>query len=318
MKVTIPASEWTPDLPNFGSMGIEALNVIPWRQGYKSFPSMVVFSTALTAACQGGYFARDSAANVYNFSGDATKLYRLVGTTQTDSSRLAGGAYATAIDDFWEFTQWGQTVIATNYADAPQVITLGGANFAALGGTPPKARHIAVIRDFVVLGNVNSGTPAPNEVFWSAINNSAGWTISAATQCDSQDLQGDGGWVQKIVGGEYGLIFLERQVWRMTYVGSPVIFQFDLIERNRGAYAPQSVIGWGNMVFFLADDGFYLIVGGSGAIPIGDGKVDKFFLSDLQTAFSYRVNAAIDPVNKIVMWAYPGSGSAGTPNSVVI
>src|SRR6185369_14797002 len=95
--------------------------------------------------------------------------------------------------------------------------------------------------------------------------------------------------------------------------------QFDLIERNRGAYAPQAVIGGGNMTFFLADDGFYVIVGGLPAIPIGAGKVDRTFVEELKTAFNYRVNTAIDPTNKLVMWAYPGDGSTnGTCNKILI
>lgn len=317
-KKVLPVGEWTPDMPDLGSGGITATNVIPWPNAYKSFPSLVPQSAALNARCQGGTFARDSAANVYNYAGTTSKLYQQVAgsTSYVDSTRLAGGAYATAIDDWWEFALWGQTVIATNFIDVPQVITMGGANFAALAGSPPKARHVGVIRDFVVFGNCDT---TPNRVKWSAINNSADYTISAATQSDQQDLQGDGGWVQKVVGGEYGLIFQERAVWKMTYVGSPVIFQFDMIERNRGAFSPQSVIGWGNMVFFLADDGFYVILGGAGALPIGAGKIDKTFLNDLKTAFSYRVNAAIDPTNKLVMWAYPGAGSTdGTCNSILI
>jgi hypothetical protein len=216
-------------------------------------------------------------------------------------------------------TQWGNTVIATNGFDVPQVITLAAANFAALGGTPPKARHIGIVRDFVVLGNTDDGTARPNRVHWSGINNSALWTISASTQCDIQDLQGDGGWVQKVIGGEYGLVFQERAVWKMTYVGSPVIFQFDLVERARGAFCSQSVIGWGAMVFFLAEDGFYMIVGGAPAIPIGAGKVDTTFLTDLRVASASRMNAAIDPVNKLVMWAYPGQGSVdGMCNKIII
>ncbi len=317
----LPVGEWAPDLPDLGSAGITAQNVIPWPGGYKSFPSFTAVSTALNARVQGGYFARDSASNVYNFAGTDTKLYEQVSGSvdYVDVSRLAGGAYATAIDDWWEMVQWGETVIAVNFADDPQVITLGGANFAALGGTPPKARHAAVVRDFVVLGNINDGTSYPNRVRWSGINNSASWTVSAATQADYQDLQGDGGWVQKVIGGEYGLVFQERAVWKMTYVGSPVIFQFDMIERARGAWAPQSVIGWGNMVFFLAEDGFYMIVGGSPAIPIGEGKVDKTFLNDVKTTFNYRINAALDPTNKLVLWAYPGSGSTdGTCNKILI
>jgi hypothetical protein len=321
-RKVLEVGEWAPDMPDLGNTGITAKNVIPWPGAYKSFPSMSIQSTALNARVQGGYFARDASANVYNFAGTTSKLYQQVASSvnYVDATRLAGGAYATSAEDWWEMVQWGETVIATNFIDSPQVITLGGANFAALAGTPPKARHIAVVRDFVVTGNVNyGGTSYPNRMYWSGINNSADWTIAASTQCDIQDLQGDGGWIQKIIGGEYGLVFQERAVWKMTYVGSPVIFQFDQIERNRGAYAPQGVIGWGNMVFFLADDGFYMIVGGSPAQPIGAGKVDKFFLNDLQTAYAYAINAAIDPTNKLVMWAYPGSGAtSATCNSIII
>lgn len=321
-RKVLPVGEWAPDMPDLGSSGITAKNVIPWPNAYKSFPSFAVQSGALNARVQGGYFARDASANVYNYAGTESKLYQQIAGSinYVDATRTVGGAYTTATDDWWEMVQWGNTVIATNYADAMQVITNGSANFAALGGSPPNARHLAVVRDFVVTGNVNyGGNSYPNRMYWSAINNSTDWTIAAATQCDIQDLQGDGGWIQKIVGGEYGLVFQERAVWKMTYVGAPVIFQFDMIERNRGAYAPQGVIGWGNMVFFLADDGFYMIVGGSAAIPIGAGKVDRFFLADLQSSYAYRINAAIDPLNKLVMWAYPGSGStSGTCNSILI
>lgn len=316
----IPVSEWTPDQPALAGGDAIAKNVIPWVNGYKPLPSLsAVSTTPLTARCQGATFSRSNAAATYDYAGDATKLYTLSGKVWTDASRLVGGAYATAVDDYWEYVAYGENIIATNYADAPQVITMGGANFAALGGSPPKARHIAVVKDFVALGNVDDGTARPNRVVWSGINNSTQWTVSASTQSDYQDLVGDGGWVQKIVGGEYGIVFQERAIWRMAYVGSPVIFQFDKIELNRGAYAPQSVVGWGDRVFYLADDGFYMIHGGASSIPIGDGKVDRSFLSEIKTDYNYRINAAIDPINKLVLWAYPGSGSvSGAPNKVIV
>ena len=321
MRQTIEFAEWLPDQAPLGNVGVEAKNVISWSRGYRSFPSSAVYSDAITARAQGAYVARDNAGTVYNIAGDATKLYQLSsGTTYSNSTRATGGAYATAADEWWQFAQWGNTVIATNFVDDPQMMTLGGTNFSLLAGSPPKARYISVIRDFVCLGNVASGGIAyPNRVQWSGINDSTAWTVSAVTQADYQDLQGDGGWVQKIIGGEYGLVFQERAVWRMQYIGSPVIFQFDLIERARGAYSSQAVVAFGNMVFFLADDGFYMIQGGAGAVPIGDGKVDRYFLADLRTEYAYRINAVIDPINKLVIWAYPGSGSSGgTPNKLVI
>jgi hypothetical protein len=96
---------------------------------------------ALNARCQGGSFGRDNAGNVYNYAGTVSKLYQQApgSSSYVDSTRAVGGAYATNTSDWWEFVQWGNTMIATNGADAPQVVTLGGANFAALAGSPPKA-----------------------------------------------------------------------------------------------------------------------------------------------------------------------------------
>ena len=315
MIFTVPVGEYLPDQPDLANKAITATNVFPWATGYISVPALTAISTALTARCQGTFFARDTSGNVFNFAGDATKLYELAaGNSYSDVSRTVGGAYACPSDGDWEFTQWGQTVIAVNGVDAAQKITLSAANFQALGGSPPIARHIDIIRDFVVMGNV-SGTP--NRVQWSAINDSEDWTPSATTQSDFQDIA-NSGWVQKIIGGEYGLVFGEYGVWRMTYVGGAVIFQFDQIEKRRGLYAPQSAIGHGNFTFYLSDDGFYMTAGAGNSIPIGDGKIDRTFLNDLQSANYFRISAAIDPIRKLYLVAYPGSGaSGGNPNKIL-
>jgi hypothetical protein len=315
--VFIPAAEWLPDQADFGNPGATvAKNVIPWvGNSYKSFPSLETFSAAIGARAQGAIFARDSEGAIYNYVGDATKLYALFTTSYSDVSRTSGGAYGTSSDEWWEFAQWGNTVIATNFADDVQRISIGSANFTALPGSPPKARHVAIVRDFVVLGNV---TDAPHRVQWSGINNSELWTPSLTTLSDFQDIQ-EAGAVQKVIGGEFGLVFLDKSIHRMTFSGYPTIFQFDEIEKAKGVYAPQSVIRFGSVVFYLSDDGFYATTGSGESVPIGDGKVDKYFLDDLETFYSYRINAAIDPINKLVLWAYPGVGSSsGTPNRILV
>jgi len=104
----------------------------------------------------------------------------------------------------------------------------------------------------------------------------------------------------------------------MTYVGSPVVFQFDRIEENRGAWADRSVLPVGNMIFYLADDGFYMVSGGQ-SVPIGAGKVDETFIADLNSSYLHRMSAAAFPNQKIVMWSYPSTSSAdGTPDKVIM
>jgi hypothetical protein len=319
MSTTINFGEWLPDLPPIGLQGsVTVTNVTPDAASYRPFPSLVAFSTSLGARCQGGIIATDAANNNYNYVGDASALYALTTQSFSDATRLVGGAYTTNGDDYWEFVNWGNTVIGVNgFVDLPQQISLGGANFANLS-TGVKAKHAAIMRDFVVFGNVSDSAANVYRVRWSAINNPTSWTVDAATLADFQDLPSEGGPVQKILGGDYGVVLQQRSVWRMLFVGSPTIFQFDKIHNAIGAYVPQAAIRYQNLSFFLAEDGFYAF-DGSQLNPIGRGKVDKFFLSDLNVNYFLRINAAIDPINKLVMWAYPSANSiGGNPDKIIV
>lgn len=91
---------------------------------------------------------------------------------------------------------------------------------------------------------------------WSALGDESSWTASATTQADFQDIP-DGGSVVGLSGGEFGLVFLDRSIHRMAYVGTPLIFQFDNISRNLGCYEANSIIQYAGTTFFLSDDGFY-------------------------------------------------------------
>ena len=301
----IPFGEYLPDQPEFANPGATvAKNVLPHNAGYKQFPSQSVYSNALSAKCQGAFAAKEPGGASVVFAGDATKLYSLSDTTFSD---VSGATYTTPTDGAWEFTQFGNQVIATNLTDAPQAWTLGTSSaFADLGGTPPKARHVGVIRGFVMMGDLDeSSTLTPNKVRWSALDNATDWTASATTQSDSQELF-EGGAVQRIVGGDYGLIIMERAVYRATYVGSPIIFQFDLINRQVGTVAPQSVATLGRRTWWLGHDGFYES-DGANVTRIGANKVDKAFFSELDETLEHTVTAAVDPINQYVIWTLPSS-----------
>ena len=147
---------------------------------------------------------------------------------------------------------------------------------------------------------------------WSAINDSSDWTPSGDTQSGYQDIVGSHGSVMAIVGGEsYAVIFMERAIYRMDYVGTPLIFQFSKVADNIGAFIPKSVVSFGSDIFFLAQDGFYKLSGGDTLAPIGNGKVDDYFFNDLSSDLD-GVSSAIDPNNSVAVWSYRGSGADGT------
>jgi hypothetical protein len=324
----VPFSQWAPDKADIGNPGeTVAQNVFPKSGGgYAPVPDLVEFSNALGARCQGAFAAKDSAAGVYNFAGDASKLYLLSDSSYSDVSKTAG--YTTATDESWRFCQFGQKVYATNFNSTIQSFTLGTSSiFQDITGGAPKARHIATIDPgFVMVGNTNDSVDGavPNRVWWSAFGDPDTWpTIGSALaqedQSDFNDLP-TGGWVQAVlgaVGGASAAIICESAVYRVDYEGPPAVFRFTCVDRSRGTPAPNSVINIGNFAAFLGDEDFYLF-DGTQCIPIGDGRLAKTFYANLNQNYFDRVYGSVDPINKMLLWAYPSTSSqTGVADTII-
>jgi hypothetical protein len=311
----IPFAEWRPDMPALSPWAREATNVVSAEESYRPLNSLQSVSNALAARAQGAAWFRGTGGAARMFAGDASKLYLLAGATWGDASRLSGGAYATPSDGAWRFTQFGALAIAVNGIDAPQKFDLAaGINWESLGGSPPVGTYIATVRDFVLMGRIGS---TPQRVQWSGFNNGENWGTSLGTQADFQDLP-DGGDVTGLLGGEHGVILQETAVRRMTYEGPPVVFRLDKIATDVGCSVPGSLAGLLDMGFFLHKSGFYRVQGGQSVTPIGRGKVDKTFWGEFDETNAHRCSAAIDPVRGLYIFAYPASGSSGTPNRLLI
>ena len=318
--VFIEFQEWTPDLEAFSSQGVTiAKNVRPIGNTYKPFPYFQVFTGALDDTCRGAVSGLDYAGNTYNFAGDEKKLYELDTLSWSDVS-ISGG-YSSAADESWFFTQWKNKILATNFSDPMQSFTMGTSTlFDDLGGSPPQARYIATVRDFVVVANTFDGVDGnqPYRVRWSGLNDEETWDVSQTTLADFQDLSSDAGWVKQIIGGEYGTIFQEKGITIMTFIGSPLVFQFDQVEKGRGTKAPGSVIKIGTNIAYLDQDGFYMF-DGSRSIPIGHNKIDKTVSSSIDENYLRNISSVVDPVNHLIYWAYPDSNSLkGMPNKIVM
>lgn len=302
--------EWKPDLPPLLNDGLTRCEgVLPNEQGYIPVNTFVaVTTTAINNRPQGIFTARDPSAvgATYVFVGTNTKLYQADGSIWTD---VSGAVYTTADEERWNFVQWGNEVIATNFADPIQVKTIGGGAFSALGGSPPQARYIATVDNFVVIGNLlDTGVYLPLRIQWSAYNTNNSWATSPTTQAGSLDLVNNGGWIMGIVGGDYGIIFQEFCITRMSYIGSPLVWQFDTLEQERGAYAPGGIQPIGDNIAYLAQDGFF-VFDGRQSIPIGDGKIDRAFFAEsgpiaLNRLYIDRINTAIFPNELIICWSY--------------
>lgn len=294
----ITFGEWLPDQPGVIGALTTAKNCYPRAVGYGPFPQEVDYSGAASQDINNVVAARDTTGTTRVFAGGSTKLFRLdSGDLSLDD--VSATTYADA--QRWRFTQFGNRLIAANEANTLQAydLTTTG-NFANLASDAPKAKFVTVVRDFVVTGYQTS---YPFRVQWSGINNETTWAASGTTQADSQDIP-DGGNIQGITGGEFGLILLERSLLRMSYVGTPLIFQFDNISRNLGCFEPNSVIQYQGITYFLSDDGFYAC-NGQQIEPIGAEKVNRYFFNSVKESEFDKMSAGIDPTKNLVIWGYP-------------
>ena len=296
----VQLGEWMPDQSGITGALTDAKNVVSQAVGYGSFPTAVAFSGSATEDLVSLYAAKNPDSTTQLFTSGASKIYTVSGIgalTQVKSGMTTG------IDDRVRFTQFGKTVITTNNADVLQAWTLGtSTSFANLSASAPIAKFITVVRDFVVCANTLETTQQQYRVRWSALNDETDWVEDVNTQSDYQDIP-DGGQIVGIRGGEFGLIFLERAIHRMTYVGTPFIFQFDNISRGKGCMVAGSIAQYQGVTFFLSDDGFYLC-DGQNITAIGAEKVDRYFLDNVSDSDFGTMSAAVDPIRKLVIWNY--------------
>jgi len=293
--------EWMPDQPGISGALSDAKNCVSQAVGYGPFPNSVEFSAAAAENLTSLFAGKQPDGVTKLFAAGRTKIYTVsgVGAVTEENS-----GYTTSANERFRFTQFGDNVIATNNSEKLQSWVLGTSTaFADLSASAPIAKYITVVRDFVVVANTyESSKQEQYRVRWSGINDETTWTPSSTNQADFQDIA-DGGQIMGIRGGEFGLILLERGIHRMSYIGSPLIFQFDNISRNKGCMVSGSIAQYQGITFFLSDDGFYMC-DGQQVMPIGNEKIDRWFLDDVSESDYLTMSSAVDPVRKLILWNY--------------
>lgn len=294
----------------------------------------------------GRVIATDFESNIQSYVlGVSTNFADLAGGGITALTLVAGsgytnGTYALTVSGPGSGTGFAATVTVSGGILISYTITNIGKNYpqtatisvpAGAGGgtgatiTPaiatiaPQGRYIAVVKNFLCIANTNDAVNGlqPQAVWWSAINDptyypTPGTATAAAFQSSFNNLYGEGGFIQGIVGNlgtADGAVFMEHAVWRMVYNGPPNTFNFYPAEGVRGTPAPGSIVQLGAYVYYLGEDGFY-VFDGTNSQPIGANRVDKTFFADANIADLGNMVGVADPINRMIYWGY--TSNAGT------
>lgn len=293
MRSRIIFGPYEPDKAQHLTEGLRDIrNAYPAANGYKPVGQFESITDPLPAPFNGGAAFVDSAENGTLLAGTKGNLYRYAAGWVSVVSGVA-------LDHRWQMTQFGDVVVAVN-GSATQAVDLVANTAATIDGAP-SATSVATVRDFVVYGGAAGNASL---VQWSGFNDYTKNT-PGEDQAGFQPML-DGGDVQGIAGGEYGLIIQRSAVRRMTYTGDQFVWQFDVIAPNVGAISKGSIAQSGRRVYFLSDRGF-MFCDGTDVQPIGTERVDETFFASYSRAQLDSMYAAIDPRRTIVAWLVPGA-----------
>lgn len=296
----ITFAQYGPDRSPFDANFSDRMeNVLPLADGWGPFPAFSPLSDPLPARPMGSYLAYVQNGNYVLFAGTATAIYMFDGATLgwTDVTGPSG-PYSTTQQ--WSFVQYGNRVIATNGSDPVQYIDVTTpTTFADLGGSPPTARLVGAVGDFVMLLHTSTSQRA---IAWSGLNDSDFWTPRQRSS-DFQEFP-DGGEIMGYAGGVDGCLIFSAESVRVGQLAldTPLVMRFQQTLTNHGCMAPRSVVATGHGVFYLSDDGFYKY--GTPPTGIGLERIDNTFIDDITRQEIYNVWGSEDPNRKIIYWAY--------------
>ena len=303
--------EWLPDQPDLGNPGLlTANNVEPVNGVYKSFatfqdtgggvvlPGSEPFGVGIGIDISGGPY-------YYAVTDDGIFMSQNQATFNARSATLTAGTA--------NFLQFKNLMIVTGQTSLLSHTTGSATNFSTLGsaaGTAPAASVIGRIGQFVFAGNTTE--PVNGTVFyrlqWSGVGAPSSWptpnsATATAQQAGEQFLDSVHGPVSGFANGDQlGIAFQNGAVTRITYVGPPVVFQFDKISDKIGCDFTKSVVQIGSIAYFVSRSGVYRTDGVT-VQNLTENKCAEFLRLAIKNG-NDDIYGAYHRFKKLIYWTY--------------
>jgi hypothetical protein len=167
------------------------------------------------------------------------------------------------------------------------------------------------VRDHLVLGHL---TGEPNAVQWNSIGVIGDWPTpgsaeALAEEAGKQYLPASLGGVMAVVGmEEFGLVFQDYGITRMTYQGGNTVFAFDTYDRHRGLMTRPTPVVVGNLVYYYLRRGGFFVTDGFSVRRLDEGYHECG--SAAAVTHNYDIDqvyrGAFHPRHRCILWQGDG------------
>ena len=195
-------------------------------------------------------------------------------------------------------------------------------NLTSLSGAsnvPTIAKQVLVSdldRHIIVFGANTIGTSIqdPLLIRFGSQESLTDFTPTATNTAGDLRLSSGSTFVQAVETKQQILVFTDRSVFSMRFIGPPFTFGLQELSKNTTIMSPKSAIAIDDAVFWMGKDTFYLYAGQTQQIPCT--VREKVFL-DFNESQSDKVFAAANSQWGQIWWFYPSAGSEETNKYVI-
>jgi len=315
----VPLTTWAPDLvPSTPGILVECSDVIPTHRGFCNAPTPIAVSglDALpdsTANAAALVTKLDGARRL--FVGLDTKLVEQTGAGWSDVSKAGG--YASNPDGRWQFSQFGNSTLATNGVDPIQISSVGA--FASISGAP-KAKIIEAAAGFTMAAATNDTTygDSPDRWWCSALFDPTSWTPSVSTQCATGRLVDTPGPIVAVkkLGNDL-VAYKETSIYLGRYVGAPAVWSWQLVADNVGAVGAGAVVNLGSAHIFVGKDDIWYF---DGSRPVSlNAPCRYWFFERSDTAQRFRTMSMFNRfADRVWFYFVPEGSSTSKPTRALV
>jgi hypothetical protein len=173
----------------------------------------------------------------------------------------------------------------------------------------PQDRHVIAFG----VNTLGGSTIDPLLVRWSDQEDAADWTPTATNTSGGQVLSTGSFIIGALRTRQEILIFTDKAVHSMRFVGAPFVFSFSQVGENASIISPNAAIATDDAVFCMDLNGFYVYRGAINRLPCP--VFDHVFLNIDKTQL-YKVFGYENPDFNEVTWFYPSLQDASTPAEI--
>ena len=211
---------------------------------------------------------------------------------------------------------WDKSTSSAPFERAVALSDLAGADPT----TPTVAKQVLISdrdRHVIVFGcdaQNNIGVQDPLLIRFSDQENPLVWTAQPTNTAGDLRIGTGSEIITAVETRQQILVFTDRSLHAMQYLGPPFTFGISLISENITIASPLSAIAVDDSVYWMGEEEFYVYTGQVQKLPC---SVRSYVFGDFNTSQIEKVTAAVNSSFSEIWWFYPSAGSETNDKYVI-